>query len=126
MSTSEKPQVDVPVGQEPPADLVIEDLIVGDGAEATPGSAVDVHYVGVSFKNGQQFDASWDRGSTFTFPLGAGRVIAGWDQGVAGMKIGGRRKLTIPPHLAYGAHGAGGVIGPNETLIFVVDLIGIR
>lgn len=126
MSTSEKPQVDVPEGQEPPAELVIEDLVVGDGAEATAGSAVDVHYVGVSFATGKQFDASWDRGSTFTFPLGAGHVIAGWDQGVAGMKVGGRRKLTIPPQLAYGEYGAGGVIGPNETLIFVVDLVGIR
>ena len=126
MSTTEKPQVDVPVGEAPPTELLVEDIVVGDGDEATPGSAVDVHYVGVSWKNGEQFDASWDRGSTFTFPLGAGRVIAGWDQGVAGMKIGGRRRLTIPPALAYGASGAGGVIGPNETLVFVVDLIGIR
>jgi peptidylprolyl isomerase len=126
MSTTEKPQVDVPVGEAPPTELLVEDIVVGDGDEATPGSAVDVHYVGVSWKNGEQFDASWDRGSTFTFPLGAGRVISGWDQGVAGMKIGGRRRLTIPPALAYGASGAGGVIGPNETLVFVVDLIGIR
>lgn len=126
MSTSEKPQVDVPVGEAPPSELIVEDIVVGEGDEATPGSAVDVHYVGVSWNNGQQFDASWDRGSTFTFPLGAGRVIAGWDQGVAGMKVGGRRRLTIPPHLAYGEHGAGGAIGPNETLVFVVDLLGIR
>jgi peptidylprolyl isomerase len=126
MSTTEKPQVDVPVGEAPPTELLIEDLVVGDGDEATAGSAVDVHYVGVSWKNGEQFDASWDRGSAFTFPLGAGRVISGWDQGVQGMKIGGRRRLTIPPELAYGAHGAGGVIGPNETLVFVVDLLGIR
>ena len=119
-----KPDVSVP-GGEPPASLGIEDLEVGTGTEATSGSAVDVHYVGVSWATGKQFDASWDRRETFSFRLGAGEVIAGWDQGVPGMKVGGRRRLTIPPELAYGARGAGGVIGPNETLVFVVDLIGV-
>ena len=121
-----KPHVYVPPGEAPPAELVLEDLVVGDGPEATPGHQVEVHYVGVSWSTRKQFDASWDRGSTFDFGLGAGQVIAGWDQGVAGMKVGGRRKITIPPHLGYGKRGAGGVIGPNETLVFVVDLLGVR
>jgi peptidylprolyl isomerase len=121
----QKPEVDVP-GGEPPAGLQIEDIEVGTGPEATPGSDVDVHYVGVSWSTGRQFDASWDRRATFSFPLGGGQVIAGWDQGVAGMKVGGRRRLTIPPELGYGSRGAGGVIGPNETLVFVVDLVGVR
>lgn len=122
--TSQKPEVTVPAG-EPPADLQIEDLVEGDGPEATAGRPVDVHYVGVAWSDGKQFDASWDRGDTFGFRLGAGQVISGWDQGVAGMKLGGRRRITIPPHLGYGAAGAGGVIGPNETLVFVVDLLGV-
>ncbi|CAL9379006.1 FK506-binding protein [Actinosynnema sp. ALI-1.44] len=109
-----------------PADLVVEDITVGDGPEAQPGQLVHVHYVGVSHSTGEQFDASWDRDEAFTFPLGGGRVIAGWDRGVAGMKVGGRRKLVIPPHLGYGDRGAGGVIKPGETLIFVVDLLGVN
>ncbi|MFI9814422.1 FKBP-type peptidyl-prolyl cis-trans isomerase [Saccharothrix variisporea] len=109
-----------------PADLVVEDITVGDGPEAQAGQLVHVHYVGVSHSTGEQFDASWDRGEAFTFPLGGGRVIKGWDQGVAGMKVGGRRKLVIPPHLGYGDRGAGGVIKPGETLIFVVDLLGVN
>jgi peptidylprolyl isomerase len=109
----------------PPADLVVEDISVGGGAEATPGSTVTVHYVGVSHASGKEFDASWNRGQPFSFPLGGGKVIAGWDRGVAGMKVGGRRRLVIPPHLAYGDRGAGGVIKPGETLIFVVDLLGV-
>jgi peptidylprolyl isomerase len=125
MAATDKPTVDIPDGS-PPADLGIEDITVGDGPEAAAGSTVDVHYVGVGWSTGQQFDASWDRGSTFSFPLGAGHVIAGWDQGVQGMKVGGRRRLTIPPDLGYGARGAGGVIKPNETLVFVVDLVGVR
>ncbi len=125
MASNEKPVVSIP-NSVPPADLVIKDLEVGDGAEATAGHQVEVHYVGVAWSNGQQFDASWDRGDTFEFKLGAGQVIGGWDQGVAGMKVGGRRELTIPPHLGYGARGAGGAIGPNETLVFVVDLRGVR
>ncbi|GAA0228755.1 FKBP-type peptidyl-prolyl cis-trans isomerase [Saccharothrix mutabilis subsp. mutabilis] len=109
-----------------PADLVVEDITVGDGPEAQPGQLVHVHYVGVSHSTGEQFDASWDRDEAFSFPLGGGRVIAGWDRGVAGMKVGGRRKLVIPPHLGYGDRGAGGVIKPGETLIFVVDLLGVN
>ncbi len=122
MSSISKPEVTVPTGN-PPAELLIEDLVVGDGHEATAGKSVEVHYVGVSWSTGTEFDASWTRRETFSFGLGAGMVISGWDQGVQGMKIGGRRRLTIPPHLGYGTRGAGGAIGPNETLIFVVDLI---
>lgn len=121
----QKPSVDVPGGPAP-TDLQVDDLAEGAGPEARPGSTVVVHYVGVSASTGRQFDASWDRGEPFEFPLGAGQVIAGWDQGVAGMRVGGRRRLLIPPHLGYGARGAGGVIAPNETLAFVVDLLGVR
>jgi peptidylprolyl isomerase len=124
VSTAEKPEVSVPEGA-PPTELVVEDLTVGDGAEATAGDHVEVHYVGVSWSTGRQFDASWDRGQHFGFGLGAGQVISGWDQGVQGMRVGGRRRLTIPPHLGYGARGAGGVIAPNETLVFVVDLVDV-
>ncbi len=120
-----KPSIDIPAGA-PPTELVSEDLVTGSGAEATPGSTVEVHYVGVSWSTKKQFDASWDRGKPFGFPLGAGRVIRGWDEGVAGMRVGGRRRLTIPPDMGYGARGAGGAIGPNETLVFVVDLLGVR
>lgn len=119
-----KPEITIP-DTAPPTELEIEDLEVGDGPEATPGQPVKVHYVGVAWSTRSQFDASWDRGDSFGFRLGAGQVIAGWDQGVAGMKLGGRRRITIPPHLGYGAQGAGGVIGPNETLVFVVDLLGV-
>lgn len=125
MADRSKPDVYVPPGEAPPTDLVIEDVEVGDGDEAVSGKEVEVHYVGVAWSNRKQFDASWDRKSTFSFPLGAGRVIQGWDQGVAGMKVGGRRKITIPPKLGYGSRGAGGAIGPNETLVFVVDLLGV-
>ena len=120
---SDKPEIDFP-GGEPPADLVINDITVGEGAEAKPGAKVTVHYVGVAFSTGEEFDASWNRGSPFQFQLGAGQVIAGWDAGVAGMKVGGRRQLVIPPHMGYGQRGAGNVIKPGETLIFVVDLLG--
>lgn len=120
----EKPTVTVPAG-DPPAELLVEDLVVGDGPEATSGVTVNVDYVGVSWSTGNEFDASWNRGQVLSFSLGAGMVISGWDQGVAGMKVGGRRKLTIPPAMGYGARGAGGVIAPNETLIFVVDLRSI-
>jgi len=121
----QKPDVTIPSGEAPPTVLAVDDLQVGSGAEAVDGAAVDVHYVGVSWGTGKQFDASWDRRETFSFRLGAGQVIPGWDQGVRGMRVGGRRRLTIPPELAYGARGAGGVIGPNETLVFVVDLLGV-
>jgi peptidylprolyl isomerase len=125
MSTNAKPSVPAPEGP-PPADLVVDDLHEGTGDPVAPGATVEVHYVGLAWSNGRQFDASWDRGQTFEFRLGAGQVIGGWDQGVQGMRVGGRRQLTIPPHLGYGAQGAGGVIKPNETLIFVVDLISFR
>jgi len=119
-----KPTVTIP-DTAPPADLVIEDIEVGTGTEALSGANVTVYYVGVAWSDGQQFDASWDRNDTFEFRLGAGQVIAGWDQGVAGMKIGGRRSITIPSHLGYGDRGAGGVIKGGETLVFVVDLLNV-
>ncbi|WHT21666.1 FKBP-type peptidyl-prolyl cis-trans isomerase [Crossiella sp. CA-258035] len=119
-----KPTVTVPDGPSPDY-LDITDIEIGDGPEATAGQEVTVHYVGVSHSTGQQFDASWDRGDTFSFPLGAGRVIKGWDMGVRGMKVGGRRQLVIPPHLGYGNRGAGAAIKPGETLIFVVDLVAV-
>jgi peptidylprolyl isomerase len=122
---SSKPSVSIP-STNPPADLVIEDLTVGSGKEATKGTTVEVHYVGVAWSTGKQFDASWDRNEAFEFRLGAGQVIAGWDQGVAGMKVGGRRSLTIPAHLGYGNQGAGGVIKSGETLVFVVDLLNVN
>jgi peptidylprolyl isomerase len=122
--TLERPDVDPSEG-DIPFELGIDDLTVGDGDEATAGKKVTVHYVGVSFLTGEQFDASWDRGQPFEFKLGKGQVIPGWDQGVAGMKVGGRRRLTIPSALAYGARGAGGVIKPHEPLVFVVDLLAV-
>jgi peptidylprolyl isomerase len=121
----DKPDVG-PIEGEPPAELQIDDLVVGDGPAAAPGQHVSVHYVGVAFSSGKEFDASYNRGDAFDFPLGGGQVIEGWDQGVVGMRVGGRRKLTIPPHLGYGTRGADGVIKPNETLIFVVDLLGVN
>jgi peptidylprolyl isomerase len=122
--SSSKPSISIP-NETPPSDLVIEDIEIGTGAEAAAGSTVNVHYVGVSWSNGKEFDASWDRGEHFSFRVGAGEVISGWDKGVAGMHEGGRRRLTIPPNLGYGARGAGGVIAPNETLVFVVDLVSV-
>ena len=126
MPMNEKPEVVVTTDQEPSYQLEIEDITPGDGEEAVSGRIVEVHYVGVSWKTGKQFDASWDRGNTFKFALGKGQVIQGWDQGVAGMRVGGRRRITIPPMLAYGKRGAGRVIGPDETLVFVVDLLGVN
>jgi peptidylprolyl isomerase len=123
---TDKPHVYVPPGETPPEELVIEDIEVGEGPEATAGHTVEVHYAGNAWSTRQQFDASWDRGDTFRFQLGAGQVIRGWDEGVAGMRVGGRRRLVIPPSLGYGRQGAGGVIKPNETLVFVVDLIGVN
>jgi peptidylprolyl isomerase len=119
--TNIKPVITVPPGP-PPTELLIEDLIEGDGAEASAGMQVTVDYAGISWSNGREFDASWNRDDTFDFGLGSGMVIQGWDQGVQGMRVGGRRRLTIPPQMGYGSQGAGGVIAPNETLIFVVDL----
>ena len=121
----ERPEVDFPEGT-PPSDLVVTDLVEGSGDEAVAGRTAVVHYVGVSFSTGEEFDASWNRGEPFAFQLGAGQVIAGWDRGVAGMKVGGRRHLLIPPELGYGDRGAGRVIAPGESLIFVVDLLGLR
>jgi peptidylprolyl isomerase len=121
----EKPAIEIPDGP-PSPQLEVEDLSTGDGDEAVKGKVVEVHYAGVSWQTGREFDASWNRGDTFKFKLGAGQVIAGWDQGVAGMRVGGRRRITIPPSLAYGKRGAGGVIGSDETLVFVVDLVGVR
>ena len=118
----QRPEIDFP-GGEPSAELQITDIWEGDGAEAKPGDIVKVHYVGVAYSTGEEFDASWNRGDPLQFQLGAGRVIAGWDQGVQGMKVGGRRQLIIPPDLAYGDRGAGQVIAPGETLIFVCDLV---
>jgi peptidylprolyl isomerase len=120
----DKPDVD-PVDPTPPTDLVVDDLSVGDGTEATPGATVTVHYVGVAHSTGEEFDASYNRGEPLSFRLGAGQVISGWDAGITGMKVGGRRRLVIPPHLAYGERGAGGVIAPGETLVFVCDLVGV-
>ena len=120
----EKPEIDFP-GGEPPADLEIKDLWEGDGEVAQAGDFVKVHYVGVAFSTGEEFDASWNRGTPLDFQLGVGQVIQGWDKGVQGMKVGGRRQLVIPAHLAYGDRGAGGRIGPGETLIFVCDLVGV-
>jgi peptidylprolyl isomerase len=125
MTERTKPEIDFP-GGEPPADLVITDEIVGDGTEATPGKTVSAHYVGVAFSTGEEFDSSWNRGQPLDFPVGAGMVIKGWDQGLLGMKVGGRRKLVIPPHLGYGDRGAGGAIKGGETLIFVVDLVDVK
>ena len=122
--TLERPDVDPPDG-DVPFELGVDDLVVGEGDEAIAGKKVTVHYVGVSFTRGEEFDASWNRGQPFQFRLGKGQVIPGWDQGVAGMRVGGRRRLTIPSALAYGARGAGGVIKPHEPLVFVVDLLAV-
>ena len=120
--TAQKPEIDPPEGAAP-TDLEIIDLAEGDGAEATSGSTVSVHYVGVAHSSGEEFDASYNRGAPLDFRLGVGQVISGWDQGVQGMKVGGRRKLVIPPDLGYGSRGAGNAIKPGETLIFVCDLV---
>jgi peptidylprolyl isomerase len=117
-----KPEVDFPEG-EPPMELEVTDIWEGDGKVASSGDTVRVHYVGVAYSTGEEFDASWDRGEPLSFRLGAGQVIAGWDQGVQGMKVGGRRQLVIPPDMAYGNRGAGNAIAPGETLIFVCDLV---
>jgi peptidylprolyl isomerase len=121
----EKPEIDFPDGP-PPADLEITDVVEGEGPEATAGSTVRVHYVGVAHSSGEEFDASYNRGAPLEFRLGVGQVISGWDTGVQGMKVGGRRRLVIPPHLAYGDRGAGGAIQPGETLIFVCDLVSVE
>ena len=121
----DKPTIEIP-DTDAPTELVLDDLEVGTGPEAKPGQQVAVHYVGVAWSDGTEFDNSYDRGEPLVFGLGAGQVIQGWDSGIAGMKVGGRRRITIPAHLGYGARGAGGVIKPNETLVFVCDLVGVR
>jgi peptidylprolyl isomerase len=121
MSQNTKPEIDFFEGPAP-TDLVITDLVVGTGDEATPGATVDVHYLGVEFETGEEFDASWNRGSSINFPLGS--LIAGWQQGIPGMKVGGRRQLVCPPHLAYGPAGGGHRLS-GKTLVFVIDLLGV-
>ena len=118
----EKPEIDFP-GGEPPTELQVTDIWPGDGPVANAGDTVSVHYVGVAFSTGEEFDSSWNRDDPIQFRLGVGQVIAGWDQGVQGMRVGGRRQLVIPPDLAYGDRGAGRSIAPGETLIFVCDLV---
>ena len=118
----EKPEIDFP-GGDPPTELEITDIWEGEGAVAKAGDNVRVHYVGVAYSTGEEFDASWNRGDPLEFRLGVGQVIAGWDQGVQGMRVGGRRQLVIPPDMAYGDRGAGRSIAPGETLIFVCDLV---
>ncbi len=120
-----KPEVTVPKGA-PPKKLEVKEIEAGSGAEAKSGDEVTVQYVGVDYKNGQEFDSSWSRNEPFSFSLGAGEVIPGWDQGVEGMKVGGRRELIIPPSLAYGEAGAPPAIAPNETLVFVIDLLEVK
>ena len=121
----DKPTIEIP-DTDAPTELVLDDLEVGTGPEAKPGQQVAVHYVGVAWSDGSEFDNSYDRGEPLVFGLGAGQFIQGWDSGIAGMKVGGRRRITIPAHLGYGARGAGGVIKPHETLVFVCDLVGVR
>lgn len=124
MDIYEKPTIEIP-SAEPPNQLVIEDQIIGEGSECSPGQLINVDYVGTSWSDGTEFDSSWSRNEVFSFSLGIGQVIAGWDEGFVGMRVGGRRKLIIPPAKGYGEQGAGGVIGPDETLVFVVDLRSI-
>jgi peptidylprolyl isomerase len=123
IDTSTKPEIETPA--ELPDELVTEDIVEGDGPTAKPGSLVTVQYVGVDASTGEEFDSSWDRGQPFSFQLGGGDVIRGWDEGVAGMKVGGRRELIIPPNLAYGKQGSPTTIAPASTLVFVVDLLGV-
>jgi peptidylprolyl isomerase len=120
-----KPTVEVPSGP-PPSSLQVKDITEGDGAEAKPGDTLNVQYVGVDYDSGKEFDSSWDGGQPFTFQLGGGQVIPGWDQGIQGMKVGGRRELIVPPDLAYGKQGQPPAIGPNATLVFVVDLLDVN
>ncbi|MFI8963042.1 FKBP-type peptidyl-prolyl cis-trans isomerase [Streptomyces sp. NPDC053493] len=122
MSEPTKPEIDVPEG-DAPTELTIRDLVVGDGAEVKPGTVVRVHYVGVNFQTGKQFDSSWDRGEPFKFALGGGKAIKGFDRGVRGMKVGGRREIVVPPRLGYGKQSPSPLIPPGSTLVFVVDLL---
>lgn len=124
MSDLTKPEIDLPEG-DAPTELTIRDLVVGDGLEAKPGRVVQVHYVGVTFESGKEFDTSWDRGQTFKFAVGGGKVIKGWDRGVRGMKVGGRREISVPPHLGYGNQSPSPLIPAGSTLVFVVDLLSV-
>ncbi|MEU1122206.1 FKBP-type peptidyl-prolyl cis-trans isomerase [Streptomyces sp. NPDC005899] len=124
MSEVTKPEIDRPEG-DPPAELTIRDLVVGEGPEAKPGRVVQVHYVGVTFASGKEFDSSWDRGRTFKFAVGGGKVIKGWDRGIRGMKAGGRREIIVPPRLGYGNRSPSSLIPPGSTLVFVVDLLSV-
>ncbi|MFC9344001.1 FKBP-type peptidyl-prolyl cis-trans isomerase [Streptomyces sp. NPDC057020] len=124
MSEPTKPRIDVPEGP-PPTELTVRDLVVGDGPEAKPGNVVQVHYVGVTFASGKEFDASWDRGQPFKFAVGGGRVIKGWDRGIRGMRVGGRREIIVPPRLGYGKQSPSPLIPAGSTLVFVVDLLTV-
>ncbi|MFB6526173.1 MULTISPECIES: FKBP-type peptidyl-prolyl cis-trans isomerase [unclassified Streptomyces] len=124
MSEPTKPRIDVPEGA-PPTELTVRDLVVGDGPEAKPGNVVQVHYVGVTFASGKEFDASWDRGQPFKFAVGGGRVIKGWDRGIRGMRVGGRREIIVPPRLGYGKQSPSPLIPAGSTLVFVVDLLTV-
>ncbi|WP_093796920.1 FKBP-type peptidyl-prolyl cis-trans isomerase [Streptomyces sp. Wb2n-11] len=124
MSELTKPGIDLPEG-DAPTELTIRDLVVGDGLEAKPGRVVQVHYVGVTFESGREFDTSWDRGQTFKFAVGGGKVIKGWDRGVRGMKVGGRREIIVPPRLGYGNRSPSPLIPAGSTLVFVVDLLSV-
>lgn len=124
MSELTKPEIDLPEG-DAPTELTIRDLVVGDGLEAKPGRVVQVHYVGVTFESGKEFDTSWDRGQTFKFAVGGGKVIKGWDRGVRGMKAGGRREIIVPPRLGYGNQSPSQLIPAGSTLVFVVDLLSV-
>jgi peptidylprolyl isomerase len=122
MTDLTKPEIEPTLG-DAPTELIITDLVVGDGAEATPGATVDVHYVGVDFESGEQFDASWDRGASISFPLNG--LVRGWQEGIPGMKVGGRRQLICPPAYAYGPAGGGHRLS-GRTLVFVIDLLGVK
>ncbi|MBD0711207.1 MULTISPECIES: FKBP-type peptidyl-prolyl cis-trans isomerase [unclassified Streptomyces] len=122
MSEPTKPEIDVPGGP-PPAELTVRDLITGDGPEVTAGMVVRIHYVGVTFGSGKEFDASWDRGEPFKFAVGGGKVVKGMDRGVRGMRVGGRREIVVPPRLGYGKQSPTSLIPANSTLVFVVDLL---
>ncbi len=122
MTDKTKPEIEPTMG-DAPTDLVIEDLEIGEGAEATPGATVDVHYLGVDFETGEQFDASWDRGASISFPLNG--LVRGWQEGIPGMKVGGRRQLICPPAWAYGPAGGGHRLS-GRTLVFVIDLLGVK
>ncbi|MFE6083009.1 FKBP-type peptidyl-prolyl cis-trans isomerase [Streptomyces virginiae] len=124
MSELTKPEVEVPEG-DAPQELAVRDIVVGDGAEAKPGRVIRVHYVGVTFESGVEFDSSWDRGEPFKFAVGGGRVIKGWDRGIRGMKVGGRREIVIPPRLGYGKQSPSPLIPAGSTLVFVVDLLSV-